>query len=42
LAWKRDRHLAFYLSPIVGNELSRSSLRRTVLLLSRSGMRFRH
>jgi len=41
-AWKRDRHLAFYLSSIMGYELSLVSLRRTVLLLSRSGMRFRH
>jgi len=41
-AWKRDCHLAFSLSPIVGNELSCPILRRTVLLLTRSGMRFRH
>jgi len=33
---------SFYLSPIVGHELSRPSLRRTVLLLTRSGMRCRH
>ena len=40
-AWKRDRLLAFYLSPIVGHELSLASL-RTVPFLTRSGMRFRH
>jgi len=42
LAWKHDRHLAFYLSPIVGHELSLPSLRRTVLFLTRSGLRLRH
>jgi len=36
----RDRHLAFYLSPIVGHELSLPSLRRTVLFLTRSGNAF--
>jgi len=41
LAWKHDRHSAFHLSPIVGHELSLPSL-RTVLFLTRSGMRFRH
>ena len=40
--WKWDRHLAFYLSPIVGHELSLPSLRRIVLLLTRSGISFRH
>jgi len=39
---KYDRHLAFYLSLIVGHEVSLPSLRRTVLFLTRSGMRFRH
>jgi len=39
---KRDRHLAFYLSPIVEHELSLPNLRKTVLFLTRSGMRFRH
>jgi len=41
-AWKRDRHLAFYLNPIVGHESSLPSLRRSVLLLTRSEMRFTH
>jgi len=40
-AWKRDRHLAFYLSPIVGHGLQLTRL-RTVLLLTRSEMHFRH
>jgi len=31
LAWKHDCLLAFYLSPIVGHELSLPSLRRTVV-----------
>ena len=39
---KYDRHLAFYLGPIEGHEFSLPSLRRTVLFLTRSGMRFRH
>jgi len=34
------RHLAFHLSLIVGHELSLPSLRRTVLLLTRSRVRF--
>jgi len=42
LSFNCRRHLAFYLSPIVGHELSLPGLRTTILFLTKSGMRFRH
>ena len=40
--WKRDCHFVIYCDPSFGLELSFFCVRRNIILLSRSGICFRH
>jgi len=40
--WKRDRHFAIYFGPRFDLEFSFLSVITTILLRSRTGIRFRH